>query len=84
MLLSERMSGEVLIQGEANNFAGRPYWEASLVSDDGQTLYLYEGQLKEVPHVALEAGQRYRITFQPFINNRWVEVKVVDLVPLEG
>jgi hypothetical protein len=62
---------------------GRERVEASLVSDDGQTLYLYEGQLKEVgpEGVVLEVGKRYKVGFRLFVNNRWVEVKLVRLTP---
>jgi hypothetical protein len=62
---------------------GRERVEASLVSDDGQTLYFYEGQLKELGKGAprLEVGRRYRAGFRLFVNNRWVEVKLVRLEP---
>lgn len=81
MLLDARLEAEVEVLGEAQNFAGRPYWELSLVSDEGQTIHLYEGQLKEFAEVDLRPGRRYRAVFRPFINNRWVEVKIHSLTP---
>lgn len=80
MLLDVRLEGVIEIRGQQHHM-GRPYFEASLVSDDGQTLHLFEGQLKEVG-AALEIGSRYRIVFRPFINNRWVELKVITLEPV--
>lgn len=60
---------------------GRERVECSLASEDGQTLYLYEGHLKELGKnaPALEVGKRYQATFRPFVNNRWIEVKLVKL-----
>jgi hypothetical protein len=60
---------------------GRERVEASLASEDGQTLYLYEGHLKELGKSApaLEVGKRYRAWFRPFVNNRWIEMKLVKL-----
>lgn len=62
---------------------GRERVEATLVSDDGQTLHFYEGQLKEVGKNAprLEVGKRYKVGFRLFINNRWIEVKLTKLEP---
>ena len=82
MLLDTRVDAEVEIRDRVDNFAGRPYYEASLVSDDGQTLHIYEGQLKEVPTAELRVGQRYKVTFRPFINNRWIEFKIAAIEPL--
>lgn len=79
MLLDARLEGVVEVRGQQYH-NGRPYFEASLVSEDGQTLHLFEGQLKEVDE-ELEVGGRYRVTFRPFINNRWVELKVDSLEP---
>ena len=76
MLLSERVEALIKVQEKVTNFAGRPYYEASLVSDDGQTLHIYEGQLKEVGNPELEIGARYKVSFRPFINNRWIEFKI--------
>jgi hypothetical protein len=62
---------------------GRERIEATLVSDDGQTLHFYEGQLKDLGKTppAIVVGERYKVAFRPFINNRWVEVKLVKLEP---
>jgi len=84
MLLSERMSTEIEILAERTGYNGRPYFEAALIGDDGQTLHLFEGQLKELPDVEPQVGARYRATFRPFINNRWVELKISSLQPLEA
>lgn len=81
MLLDQRLEAEVEVTGEGNNQFGRPYHEVSLVSEDGQTLHIYEGQLKELPSAKLEVGKRYKLVLRPFLNNRWVEVKVVSLTP---
>lgn len=82
MLLDARLEGEVEVLGEAQNFAGRPFWELSLVSDEEQILHLYEGQLKEFNLIDIRPGKRYRVVFRPFINNRWVEVKIQSLTPV--
>jgi hypothetical protein len=60
---------------------GRERVEVTLVSDDAQTLHFYEGQLKELGKSApkLEVGKKYRVTFRPFVNNRWLEIKLVKL-----
>ena len=81
MLLDERVEAVVKIRAHITNFAGRPYWEASLASDDGQTLHIYEGQLKEVPSVEFVVGESYQVVFRPFINNRWIEFKIVGITP---
>jgi len=62
---------------------GRERVVVSLADEDGQTLYLYEGHVKELGKnaPALEVGRRYRATFRPFVNNRWIEVKLVGLEP---
>ena len=65
MLLNERVETIVRIQREGVGLGGRPYMEAALVSDDAQTLHLYEGQLKEVSGVDLEIGETYKVVFQP-------------------
>lgn len=57
---------------------GRNRYEATLISEDGQTLYIYEGQLKEVQD-ELEVGAHYQAHFKPFVNNRWLELKIVAL-----
>ncbi|MGE0710743.1 MAG: hypothetical protein AB7N76_27895 [Planctomycetota bacterium] len=82
MLLDARLEGELLVQ-EERHYQGRRYYEASLVSDDAQTLFLYEGQLKEVGD-RLELGARYRVVFRPFVNNRWLELKIVELERIAG
>ena len=79
MLLDTRLEATITVRGQQYHM-GRPYFEADLDSDDGQTLHLFEGQLKEVGG-RLEVGQRYRVVFRPFINNRWVELKVISLEP---
>ncbi len=82
---------ETLIEGEIevrdkHVYQGRERIEATLVSDDGQTLHLYEGQLKDLGKDAppVQVGKRYRVVFRPFINNRWIEVKLVKLEPVVG
>ncbi len=64
-------------------YQGRERIEATLASDDGQTLHIYEGQLKDLGKTPprIEVGKRYKVAFRPFINNRWVEVKLVKLEP---
>ncbi len=79
MLLSERLQATIRVRKRAKNFAGSPYYEASLASDDGQTLHIYDGQLKEISDSELEVGQCYRVTLRPFINNRWIELKIAKL-----
>ena len=79
MLLDARLEGLIEVTGQQFHM-GRPYYEANLVSDDGQTLHLFEGQLKEVGGV-LEIGRQYKVEFRPFINNRWVELKVTKAEP---
>jgi len=81
MLLSARLDGVIEVTGEQTSFSGSPYWEASLVSDDAQTLHVHEGHLKETALERLEVGGRYRVTFRPFVNNRWLELKVCVLAP---
>lgn len=81
MLLDQRLEALVEVTGEGNNQFGRPYHELRLLSEDGQTLHLYEGQLKELPPVDLEVGRRYTLVLRPFLNNRWVELKVLSVTP---
>ena len=38
---------------------------------------------KELNDIELRIGGRYRVTFQPFINNRWVELKIIQLQAIE-
>ena len=83
MLLDTRLEAEVEIRARGTSFSGSPYFEATLVSEDGQTLHLFDGQLKETGLDALQIGRRYRIRFRPFVNNRWVELKVASMEPLE-
>lgn len=81
MLLDQRLEATIEVTSEGNNSFGRPFHEVRLVSEDGQTLHIYEGQLKELPGVELEVGKRYTLTLRPFINNRWVEMKIVSITP---
>ena len=83
MLLDARLEAIVEVRAERTAPGGRQYYEASLVSDDAQTLYIYEGQLKEVPDPVLQEGARYRVRFRPFVNNRWVELKIESVEPAE-
>ena len=78
MLLDTRLEGVIEVQGTYSS-GGARYFEATLVSDDAQTLHIYEGQLKEVPLDELEEGQRYKVVFRPFVNNRWLELKIEQL-----
>ncbi len=82
MLLDVRLEGVIEVREQYVGFAGRPYWEVSLISDDGQTLHVHEGQLKETGLEALEIGRRYRVTFRPFVNNRWIELKLQGASPV--
>lgn len=82
-MLDARLEVLAEVVEEATNFAGRNYTELSLVGEDAQTLYVYEGQLKELPHVSLEQGKRYTLRFKPFVNNRWVELKLVWVEPAD-
>jgi hypothetical protein len=59
---------------------GNLRYEGSLASEDGQTIYLYEGQLKEVDF-KLEVGKVYEVQLRPFVNNRWLELKIVAIQP---
>lgn len=81
MLLDQRLEALVEVVSEGQNNYGKQFHELRLVSEDGQALHLYEGQLKELPHVRLEVGQRYRLTLRPFVNNKWVELKVLSVTP---
>lgn len=82
-MLGQRLVAEVEVLDERTHATGRTYHECALTSEDGQTLHVFEGQLKEVPEPRLEVGGRYRLTFQPFVNNRWVELKIVALERLD-
>ncbi len=82
MLLDVRLEAELDVLGERNNEFGRVYWECRLASDDGQLLHLYEGQLKELPEGTLAPGRRYRVWLRPFVNNRWLELKVDRVEPI--
>ena len=79
----ERLLEGVIQVRDKHVYQGRQRIEATLASDDGQTIHLYEGQLKELgPKLpAIEVGKRYRVAFRPFVNNRWIEVKLVKLEP---
>ena len=82
-MLDTRLEGVIEIRDQ-NHHTGQPYFEATLVSDDGQTLHLFEGQLKELSlDGQLEVGMRYKVAFKPFINNRWIELKITSLEPVE-
>lgn len=81
-MLGQRLEAEVEVIGEARNFAGREYHELRLLSEDGQALHVYSGQLKELRDPQLEPGRRYKMVLRPFINNRWVELKIERLEPL--
>lgn len=81
-MLEQRLEAEVEVVGEARNFAGREYHELRLLSEDGQALHVYEGQLKELRDPRLVPGQRYRLVLRPFVNNRWVELKIERLEPI--
>ena len=80
---------ELLLEGvievrDKHVYQGRERIEATLVSDDGQTLHIYEGQLKDLGKGGpprIETGKRYKVAFRPFINNRWIEVKLVRFEP---
>lgn len=79
-MLGENLKFDVLIR-DAREIEGRTRYEAALASEDGQTIYLYEGQLKEVPDGKLRVGQLYSLELRPFVNNRWLELKVASIVP---
>ncbi|MBX3466861.1 MAG: hypothetical protein KF878_08180 [Planctomycetes bacterium] len=81
MLLDQRLEAVVEVTSEGTNQFGREYHEVRLVSEDGQTLHLFEGQLKELPGVRLEVGRRYTLILRPFVNNRWVELKIASITP---
>lgn len=76
MLLDARLEGLIEVGEEHVGFGGRPFWDARLISDDGQTLHIHEGQLKETGLERLEVGRQYRVRFRPFVNNRWLEIKL--------
>ncbi len=77
MLLDTRLEGELQVL-KSWHTQGKKYFEATLISDDGQTLHLYEGQLKEVGDQLIEDA-RYRVVFRPFVNNRWIQLKIERL-----
>lgn len=77
MLLDARLEGELHVL-KSWYTQGKKYFEATLISDDGQTLHLYEGQLKEVDDQLVEDA-RYRVVFRPFVNNRWIQLKIETL-----
>lgn len=82
-MLEQRLEAEVVVRGDPQTQSGREFHELTLTSEDGQTLRVYEGQLKELRGLHLEPGQRYRLVLRPFINNRWVELKIerMELIP---
>lgn len=82
MLLDARLEGTIDVKGAKTSPTGAPYWETTLISDDGQSLFVYEGQLKETELEALEVGARYRVVFRPFVNNRWLELKIASVEPV--
>lgn len=81
MLLDQRLEALVEVTSEGHNQYGKQFHELRLVSEDGQTLHVYEGQLKELPPVRLEVGRRYLLKLRPFVNNKWIELKVLSLTP---
>lgn len=82
MILGKRLEGEIVVDQESF-YGTRRYYEARLVSEEREELlHLFEGQLKEVQD-ELQAGARYRIVFTPFLNNRWVELKITELTQLD-
>lgn len=83
MLLDVRLEGEIEVLSEQIGFGGSPFWEASLVSDDAQTLHVHQGHLKETGLERLEIGARYRVMFRPFVNNRWLELKLATIAPAD-
>ncbi|RMG14639.1 MAG: hypothetical protein D6731_09955 [Planctomycetota bacterium] len=82
MLLDQRLEARIRAGARRIGFGGASYTEAALVSEDGQSLRIYDGQLKEVSLSELEEGREYQVTFRPFVNNHWIELKIVDLRPL--
>jgi hypothetical protein len=81
VLLDQRLEATVEVVASGANSLGRELLEVRLVSEDGQTLHIYEGQLKELPGARLEVGRRYRMVLRPFVNNRWVELKIEAIRP---
>jgi hypothetical protein len=77
-LLDARLEAVVEVR-DIHIHQGRERVECSLASEDGQTLYIYEGQRKGLPKDAppLEVGRRYKLTFRPYVNNRWIELTLV-------
>ncbi len=84
MLLDQRLEAIVECVGEAHGTFGKPYMDCRLVSEDGQSLHVFEGQLKECPGAKLVAGRHYKLTFRPFVNNRWLELKLVGITAVDG
>lgn len=81
MLLDARLEALIEVVAEGAHALGRPYYECRLASEDGQILHLFEGQLKEMPGLRLEVGRTYKARFRPFLNNKWVEVKLASIEP---
>jgi hypothetical protein len=81
-LLSSRLEAEVEVR-DIHLHQGRERIECTLSSEDGQTLYLYEGQLKDLGKkpITFQKGKRYKLTFAPYVNNRWIEIKLVGVAP---
>ncbi len=79
-LLDARLEATVEVRG-IHLHQGRERVECSLASEDGETLYIYEGHRKELGKAApaLEVGRRYRAVFRPHVNNRWIELRLVAL-----
>jgi hypothetical protein len=77
-MLEQRLRCLVVVRG-CEQHEGRPRFEACMIGEDAQTLYIYEGQQKELDE-ELEVGVRYTLVFQPFVNNRWVELKLVEAI----
>ena len=45
---------------------------------NGYRIRIYLGQLKEVRE-DLDVGAIYEVGLRPFVNNRWVDLKIVSL-----
>lgn len=81
-MLDQLVTGVIEVR-DKHVYQGRERLEVTLASDDGQTLHIYEGQLKDLGKNAapIEVGKRYAVSFKPFINNRWIELKLVKAEP---
>ncbi len=84
-MLSTLLHAKVRIDRFLEGQPQRSRLEGVIIDDDGNEhlIWFFEGQMKEVT-TPVEVGKTYRATFLPFVNNRWVEVRVTAMEEIEG